>query len=163
MAAMPSFDDYEQADFDQLICWRMPLQAILLYQKVTQGGINDGMEACAARWKILNERYPEMFVRPLDPDRAGAFARLRKITEPILAIENYEDGDSFNFYYIIDAITAGTSREHPEYTAHRLTRGNARNLTAAIELSQELADAAGGVEFIMTDYRYRWWDRRLMR
>jgi len=160
---MRSLDDYEQADFDQLICWRMPLQAILLYQKVTKGGINDGMKACADRRKILEERYPEMFVGPPDPDRDGAIARLREIAEPILAIENYEDCDSFNVYFIIDAITAGASREHPEYTAHRLTKGKARNLPAAIELCQELADAAGGVEFMLTDYRCRWWDRRLMR
>lgn len=160
---MRSFDDYEQADFDQLICWGMPLQAIMLYRKVTTDGINGGIEACAARRAILMERYPEMFGGPPDPDRDGAFARLHAIAEPVLALECYEDCDSFDFYYVIDAIVAGASTEHPKYTAYRIACGSAQNLAAAIELGQEMAATAGGVEFLLTDYRCRWWNRRLMR
>jgi hypothetical protein len=156
-------DAEQQQIIDDFICGSQRLLAVRAYREVLGGSQNDAVERMAGRQAYLRNQFPERFPPPPD-HRAEAFQRLALAGKPLVLLEGWWDEDSFSFYLTLDAIIGQPSREHPRYTAHRLTtfEGTPEAFGHdAATLGRELAMSVG-VPFFLNEERAdtRWWDRQ---
>jgi hypothetical protein len=181
-------EDISWAEIDAWLLQHHRLKAIQAYRTAQGVGLNEAGDATSERRVYLWRHCPERFAPPSPPpSREEVFARLHQIREPILVIEASWDGDSFNHYLCLDAITAtpdgslNTSVFGPPvpflehtltcWTTDEITGGHPRGSTykeilecmvrEATALGEELAQEAG-TEFFLTsadvDFVRRWWD-----